>query len=166
VPVNLQHALTTPGKIRVCASQRVAAVAGAVGIAAMLVYAALSGNRLAGSLVEAADRPGWVHADVVEADSPRARAYADDEHVPVRLPDFSSAKLVLIAGRPRALLLPPSNALADKRDRALQAGAVLGSDRNVLLPVVSKRGERFDFIIRQDGEAMARILRGGAASQR
>lgn len=165
--MNLQHAMTAmPWKIRVCAPQRVLAMVGAAAVAATLAYAVLSDKLLMASRAQVASRPGWVQADVVEADSPRARVYSNDEHLPVHLPDSSSAKVVMIAGRPRALLLPPSNALADGRERALQAGAAVGSDRSVMLPVVSKRGERFDFVIRQDGGAMATSLRGEATPQR
>jgi len=132
-----------------------------VGIAIAAVAAAM----IAGLMVQgqqapraAAPIPGsrWAHADVVEADSPRAHAYADLKKRRVQLPDSSRAAVAITEGQPSALLLPPSNTLADGRERALQAGgATLTADRSVLLPTVTDQGVRYDFVIREDGGALA-----------
>ncbi|MDB5968307.1 MAG: hypothetical protein JWQ90_757 [Hydrocarboniphaga sp.] len=112
------------------------------------------------------DSPGWFHASVVDSDSPRAKHYRDRKQELVHLPDSSPATLASSAGQPQALLLPPSNSLADHRERALQAGAALEPDSSVVLPAVTEQGKRVDFVIAADGRTLASAPRRPDAAQR
>ena len=127
----------------------------AVIVIVALVYTGLGYLRDLAVSKPVEDSPGWYSADVVEADSPRARRYSEHRQLPVRLPDDSAAKVAVSAGEPQALLLPPSNTLADGRERALQAGAEVDHNRNVVLSAVTDQGVRIEFVFHDDGKAFA-----------
>lgn len=166
--MNRQTAIfQAPAADRVAISRGALAALPAALLLTALVYGAGLYERrdyLAAAPVD--DRPGWFHADVVDTDSPQARVYRDRQQLPVRLPDSSAATVVTSAGQPRALLLPPSNVLADGRERALQAGAAQEADRSLLLPALTEQGERIDFVIDQDGSAIVSAPRYADPAQR
>lgn len=138
----------------------------AVIVIAALVYAGPGYLRDLAVSKPVEDSPGWYSAEVVEADSPRARRYSEHHQLPVRLPDASTAKVAVSAGEPQALLLPPSNTLADGRERALQAGAEVDHHRNVVLSAVTDRGVLIEFVFHDDGKVFASTPRYLSADRR
>jgi hypothetical protein len=143
--------------------QTAAAILAAV-LIVTIAYGVVELQRGKTSAASAQVQPLWFHAAVIDADSPRAEKYSGSTRLAVRLPDSSNASIAMKAGKPRALLLPPSNTLADRRERALQAGAEVDQDSSVILPTTTDQGERIDFVIHADGNTMASDPRLEAAT--
>ncbi|WP_428310675.1 hypothetical protein [Hydrocarboniphaga sp.] len=163
--MNTQRAIGAPAPHAPLRASHLA-IPAAVALAA-LGYAGIAHLRsLAADAKPVQDSPGWYSADVVESDSPRARRYSEHRQLAVHLPDTSPAKVAVSGGEPQALLLPPSNTLADSRERALQAGAEVDRNRNVVLSAVTNEGARIEFVFHDDGKAFASTPRYAPADGR
>lgn len=162
--MNTQRAIGLPAQHAPLRASHLA-IAAALALAA-LGYAGIARVRGPADTKPAQDSPGWYRADVVESDSPRARRYSEHRQLAVHLPDASPAKVALSGGEPQALLLPPSNTLADSRDRALQAGAAIDRNRNVVLSAVTSEGAHIEFVFHDDGKAFASAPRQESADRR
>jgi hypothetical protein len=165
VLVNTQRAMSAPAGYHVPLRASQLTIP-AVIVLTLLVFAGLTYLRGLSGPKPAEDSPGWYSADVVESDAPRARRYSERQQLPVRLPDSSGATVAISGGEPQALLLPPSNTLAGGRDRALQAGAEVDHNRNVVLSTVTSEGVRIEFVFHDDGKTFASTPRRQLADQR